>query len=210
LKKLIIAGTGGLAAEVTEYLNEINDTEILGYLDLDSSNMGRYEYTAPYLGHESDYTPVGETFFIAPIADTEIRVKIFQILISKGLKPYTMIHPASWISKTAKISEGNIIAPFCTIGPKASIGIGNIINYYSLIAHDAQLGDFNVLSPRISVTGNVAIKDKCFFGTSVSILPSVSLGSRCKVQAGAVVSKDAPEGSFIHSSAKIKCMQVFT
>lgn len=43
----------------------------------------------------------------------------------------------------------------------------------------------------------IVIKDDCFIGARAIILPGVTIGNRCVVAAGAVVSKSVPDGTIV-------------
>ncbi len=74
------------------------------------------------------------------------------------------------------------------------ISIGNNVTFapnVRLIAHDASTKQFLDFT-RI---GLIRILDDCFIGDSVIVLPGVSIGPRCIVGAGSVVTRDIPENS---------------
>jgi len=208
VKNIVIAGTGGLASEVTEYISDSNNDKLLGYLDCTDENMTKYDYTAPLLGHENNFVPKKDICFLIAIANVEIGKKVAETLISKGLKPYTLIHNTCQISKTATIGEGNILAPFSMVGPKSTIGNFNLINYYTAVTHDVRIGNWNSISPRTTITGGVQIGDDNIFGTGVSILPFKTVGNRCKVQSGVTVFKNIPDEHYAKTDTELNISKI--
>jgi maltose O-acetyltransferase len=75
-----------------------------------------------------------------------------------------------------------------TIGDDVGIGA-----HAHLIAHDASHKRF-IGYTRI---GRITIGNMVFIGQRATILPGVSIGDRCIIAAGAVVTRDVPPGSIV-------------
>ena len=75
------------------------------------------------------------------------------------------------------------IGNHCTIAPGVR-----------LVTHDGGTWIFRHEIPDLNVFGKIEIKDNCFIGMNSIILPNVTIGPNSVVGAGAVVTKDVPEG----------------
>ena len=84
------------------------------------------------------------------------------------------------------------------IGP---VTIGNHVNLAQGITVTALNHNFSEASRRIDEqgisTGQVVIGDDVWIGANAVVLPNVSIGRHCVVAAGAVVTKDVPDGCIV-------------
>lgn len=115
MKKVVIIGSGAVAAEITSYLDDIKDVLIKGYLEY-PYNLDKYynvyHYEKPVLGTIDDYMPAGDDFFVIAVADVSFRAKVIETMRNKGGLFYTLIHPTAIVSKDAIIGEGCVISPY--------------------------------------------------------------------------------------------------
>ncbi len=84
------------------------------------------------------------------------------------------------------------------IGP---VTIGNHVNLAQGITVTALNHNFNEADKRIDEqgvsTGQVVIGDDVWIGANAVVLPNVSIGRHCVIAAGAVVTKDVPDGCVV-------------
>jgi len=213
-KEIIICGTGGFAAELTEYIehNNLNSKvhiKIIGYLDVDKQNYLRYGYKAPFLGSEQEYTFKQRTIVFVAIGDSKIRQKIINILTEKNVLFDNFIHHSCIVSSSSIVGKGNIICPNVIIGPNTKIGNFNILNYSCAIPHDCEMGNMNILSPNVYITGYCKIGDNNFFGVSSGCTPSLKIGSNNKIQAGIILNINVEDNNIVFSMNKIKKMKLY-
>lgn len=209
-----IAGTSGFSAEVTEYINSNNlitkdILEIAGYFDTTNSDYNKYGFNASFLGNENDYDFIEDSQIIIPISDSIIRAKLFEFFKIKKCKLTSVIHHSCFISKTSTISEGAILCPYVTITSNAIIGKGFQANIYSYVAHDCIIGDFVTFAPGVKCNGNVEIGDHAYIGTGVIIKQGkntkpLKIGKNVIIGAGAVVTKNVPEGMTVFGNPAIE------
>lgn len=98
--------------------------------------------------------------------------------------------------RNISIGEDTIIGDHVFLDGRASLKIGahtaiasQVLIYNS--EHDIDASDFK------PIEASVEIGDYCFIGARVIILPGVKIGKGAVVGAGAVVTKDVPEMSFV-------------
>ena len=203
MKKIIILGTGAVAAELTSYIedyNTFNTTEklqLLGYLDYEYNRTKYYEVyelKMPILGDVNSYTFSNDVEVLIGISDISFRNKMIDFLTKKSVIFAKFIHPSSIVANTASIGEGCIIYPFCIVGPKVILGDFNIVTSYSFISHDCIIGKGNFFSTR-GIAGRVSIGDNNFFGIRSTVIPSISIGNNNIIQAGMTVDKSLKDGT---------------
>lgn len=212
IKEIIIIGTGGVAAEISSYLEALNKEgniiyKIKGFIDDSYDNFllnsKRYEFNSPYLGTNDEFEFTSKDLFVFGFANINSRLKLLDKLKEKNVEFVTLIHPAAQVAKTAKIGKGNLINPFCVIGPNAVIGENNILTSYSFISHDCIIGNNNFFSTS-GLSGNVIVGNNNFFGIRVTVIPSVSIGNFNAIQAGMTIDKNISDHETVFYKYKEK------
>jgi len=213
MKKIIIVGAGGHAAEIVDYLNfnqqissdkNIENMDLLGLIDDSEINYNSYDYTVPYLGAIKDHIVLKNVGYIIGIANMKFRRIIISQLVEKGAQFVSFIHPTALISPTATIGVGCVVSHNVSIGPKATIGDFNLLNSRCTIGHDSKIGNFNFFSPQVVTGGGATIGDENFIGTNAAILPSISLGNHNTISAGMIVDKSIENDATIFHRFKEK------
>lgn len=117
----------------------------------------------------------------------------------------------------AVIGDGAVIEGDCSIGSHAEIGRGSIIGAGSRVGKGSFLPSRSEIGKRVFIGPNVTfcddkrpragnpgykaeppiVEDDASIGAGAVILPGVRIGKGALVGAGAVVTKDVPEGSVV-------------
>jgi len=143
------------------------------------------------------------------IADSKIR----EILTNKCITSNVIIFDvvASNIVKLdeVEIGSGSILSPFVTLTSNIKIGKGFHANIYSYIAHDCNIGDYVTFAPGVKCNGNVEIGDHAYIGTGAIIKQGkngkpLKIGKNSVIGAGAVVTKNIPEGITVFGNPAIE------
>lgn len=98
------------------------------------------------------------------------------------------------------VGEGCSILPTTVFGDPYLIRLGNNVHFSTctLVGHDGSVAMLNVAyNVKLDAVGKIDIKDNCFIGYQAIILPNVTIGPNAIVAAGAVVTKDVPEGTIV-------------
>lgn len=212
--KVKIAGAGGFAMELSEYIEDNNrhlEEKILieGFFDIDDKSYNDNQFNAPYLGSEKDYTfNNGDNVLIA-IGDLETRNKVIDYFKDTAVNIMSFVHHSSIVASSSNIGEGTIICPYCIIGAMTVIGDYNLINYQCALPHNCIVGNRNIFSPNVQATGYTVIGSNNFFGVSTGTMPSIVIGNNNKVQAGLLVTKNIANNSIVFSMQKIKMMEMY-
>lgn len=218
MKKVVIIGSGAVAAEVCSYIVDINNTqkekiEIVGFLDDNeerfNSNALKYQFKQTYLGKFNEYLFNENEFYIFGFANIQGRIDFMEIHKNKKIQFINLIHPSAIIAESAKIGQGNLINPYCIIGPNAVIGNNNILTSYSFVSHDCVVGNNNFFSTS-GLSGHVTVGDNNFFGIRATIIPHITVGSKNTIQAGMIIDKNILDSETVFYKYKEKIMIINT
>jgi sugar O-acyltransferase (sialic acid O-acetyltransferase NeuD family) len=174
LKELYIVGAGGFGRELLQWVKDINAVQekwiIKGFLD-DNLN---------------EELALG-------IAEPHIKEKLVKMLMDKGAKFATVIHPSARICEFCEYGEGLVMYPNSAIGPNCKVG-----NYVTLLSsglgHDAEVDDFVTICSYCGVSGHVKIGKRSFIASHVVLPPSKKVGEDAYVGAGSVVVRNVRAG----------------
>jgi sugar O-acyltransferase (sialic acid O-acetyltransferase NeuD family) len=207
-KNLILVGGGGHCKSVID-VAESAGYNILGVLDL-AENVGTKVLSYSVIGTD-DLIPelVTQASFIITVGQikkSDLRVILYEKVLSAGGKIATIISPNSYVSKHAFIGEGTVIMHKSVVNAGAKVGKCCIINTFANIEHDALIGDFCHISTGAMVNGGVIVGSNSFIGSNSVIRQEVKIARNVIVGTGSVVTKDIVEsGTYVGSPAlKIK------
>lgn len=194
MKKVIIIGAGGHAAELRDYINHFNklsEEQIIveGFLDDSKANYEHYNYNEPFLGTIVDHKVRSDVKYLMGIANIKYRRSIVEKFLQAGATFTGLIHPTALISPSAKIGEGVVISHNASVGPKVKLGNYNILNSRCTIGHDSVIGAYNFISPQVAISGNTTIGDENMIGTNSCTIPGVKIGNKNIIAAGMVIYK---------------------
>ncbi len=214
---LILIGAGGFAVEIATYISDIvefacgierhPENQKLVVTDIVSHRSERYEdicdllKTRPKFHREiTSAEEVKNKFIINCVGDPVARSRILSELPPDHFNYYSLLHPTSYVSATAKIGAGAIVCPFVFIGPYAKVSNNALINVNSIIGHDAEVGQSAVLSPGSRVNGHAFCGEASFLGAGAMLIPKARLGNYSKLSAGSVLTKNVGDGFLMHGN----------
>lgn len=192
MRNLLIIGDGGHSRVILDTVSDKYDK--IGFL-INYENKDKHEKYDFFYEDDVDFEILKKLFdevFIA-IGNNKIRYKKTNIMMSMGFKIATIIHPDSYVSKTAKIGVGSFVGAKAVINANATIGRNCIINTASVIEHDAVIGDNVHISPNSSVAGTVQIGNFSWLGIGCSVINNVKIGRNVVVGAGSSIINDVPD-----------------
>ncbi len=135
-----------------------------------------------------------QKYFNIAIADSKVRERIANKMMSSGIIPFPIIASNNIIYDNNTIGEGAIFCGFTMVTSNVKIGCFFHANIYSYIAHDCVIGDFVTFAPNVHCNGRVVIEDHAYVGTGAIIKQGnddrpIIIGKGCTVGMGAVVTK---------------------
>ena len=194
-RKYIICGYSGHAYVVLEAAL-LSGLTVIGYAANEIPKINPYDLE--YLGDENgdDFKGYKQQYgFILGVGSNEIRQKIgnrIELMIEELI---TVIHPASTVSKTAKIDRGAFISSGVQLNAQSVIGKGVILNTGSILEHGCKVGQYSHIAPGAVVAGDVQIGENCFIGANSVIKEGITIGNGVTVGVGTVVLNDISDQS---------------
>jgi len=110
-----------------------------------------------------------------------------------GLKPTTLIHPASHVSPSAEMGEACQVLAFSFVGARARLGEAVILNSHASVDHECVLGNGVHVAPGAILAGRVSVGANTLIGAGAVVVPDLRIGPDILVGAGAVVIHDLME-----------------
>lgn len=193
---LLIFGSGGLAREVAWLAAECGE-EVAGFLDDDMERQG---LVIDGLTVSLPYGISGKWFAIG-IGNTRTRARLDSDYGGQGFSA-SLVHPSAEIATVPASpyptlglpSPGCIITAGCVLTVGVTLGRHVFLNLNCTVGHDARLDDYVNCAPGCNISGDVHLKEGAWIGTGAQILQGITVGKYARIGAGAVVTKDVPDG----------------
>ena len=189
--ELLILGAGGHAKVVIEAARLCGLNPCAVYDD-DASLLGKLILGVPVKGKIIDLPDDRSGSAFIAIGNTKIRRLIAQRL-SKLNWP-VLVHPAAYVSPSARIGKGSIVCAGAVVQPDVEIGEHVIINIGANIDHDCVIGDFVHICPGCNLAGAARVDEGAMLGSGTSVVPLKQIGSWATLGSGAAVVSDIPAG----------------
>ncbi|MGE0636640.1 MAG: DapH/DapD/GlmU-related protein [Bacteroidia bacterium] len=142
--------------------------------------------------------------YIIGFSDTKQRKKCAEAMsLYSNFIPVSIISPAAYIAKSAKIGDGCYIGANATISTNAVINDHCSINLNVTIGHDSELEENVVVLPGARISGNVKIGEGTLVGANAFIHQGVTVGKENLIDALTYV-HDNLEDRMISSSRNTK------
>lgn len=193
---VVIVGAGGFGREVLRYVLDTYGSDpgyaVKGFLDDRPPDLSSFGLPYPVLGDTRSYQPENDDRVVIALGEPKLRAMMAERFGALGAHFLTVVHPMAYVSASATVGQGCIVAPFATIGAHASLGDHSVLTFYASIGHDAKVGRCCALSPHSVTNGGSRIGDRAFLGAHAVVNPMQSVGDGAKVAAGAVVYRPVP------------------
>lgn len=202
--RTIIVGAGGFGRELVNWARDCHQAgslpPVAGLLDDDPTVMEGFSYSVGMLGAARDFTPRPDDLLLMAIGTPAVKRWVAEMVIAKGGRFATLIHPSAVIAGSAQIGEGSILCPLSLVSADAVVGRFCSINALSSVGHDVRLGDYTTLSAHVDLTGAVVVGGGVMIGTGAKVLPKVKIGEGAKIGAGSVVYRSVPAGRSVFTA----------
>ena len=122
MKDIIIVCAGSFGKEIYSIVGAIyrkavsegreEEYRILGFLDDNPKALDGSGFPEKVIGSIADWHPVGNEVYALGAAFANVKIKLAEILRSRGCRFETLIAPWSRVSPDAKIGEGCLITAY--------------------------------------------------------------------------------------------------
>lgn len=126
------------------------------------------------------------------VGEPELRAKLAKKCASKGLDISSIISPKAFISTSAIVGNGVIIAPFVSVQAEANIASNVAVNTQAIIGHHVKIMESAVISSQVNLGGGSTIGKRSYIGMGALVKENVSIGSQSILGMGSVAYKDIP------------------
>jgi len=171
--------------------------DIIGYFEKEEKINNPYELQ--YLGTEKDKAAFDniDTMLFVSVGNNSIRERVCQLdHIYSRLS--ILVHDSAYVSSSANLNRGILIAAKAVVNPLASIGEGVICNTACVIEHECSIGDYSHVAPGAVLAGNVKVGKRVFIGANSTIKEGVIIADDVIIGAGSVVLDDITEaGTYV-------------
>lgn len=192
-RPLLILGTRTLALEVADFLRDIPQYHLLGFVEnLDRERCREKLEGFPILWVEELAALAATHWGVCALATTT-RSLFTRQAADLGLRFATLIHPTAYVSASTEIGEGTIVSPGAVIASHSRVGRHVFINRGALIGHHTCIGDHVTIQPGANIAGHCEIGESTYIGMQAAVLDRLRVGRGVVVGAGAVVTKNLPD-----------------
>lgn len=208
MKKIAFIGSGDLAKDLCERVILWKQYDVAGFID-GSCDKDTIINGYPVLGDDDDVIQLYKDgiFDYIYIAIGYLKFQIRERLYNrfKGVVPFAnIISPTAFIHPTAKLGEGIQLSDGVYVGQHAEIEDNVLITLHSIVNHGGLVKKHTFFSTRVTTAGNVTIGERCFVGVGVVISDSINICDDVWLSPGAVVVSDIKKpGQYLSAAARL-------
>ena len=202
-ERCVVIGGGGHAAVVIDALQQVGEIEPVAVVDQDEDTWSMRLLGVPVVGGDPELPRlVGEgiehfAVGVGAVGDAGLRQRLFELGLSHGLSPVTVIHPAAVVAQSAELGAGAQVMACAVINPRAEVGRNALINTGAVVEHDCRIGDHAHVASGAVVAGDATVGEAAFVGAGATVIQGVWVGDGAVVGAGAVVLGYVAEGATV-------------
>jgi sugar O-acyltransferase (sialic acid O-acetyltransferase NeuD family) len=197
-KDIVIISAGKFGREICSFARQTieagQDWRIKGFLDSRSDQLQRFDHPVPILSSVEKYEPCENDLFLCAIGTSDDRRRYSEVILQKGGRFATLIHPTAVLGDSITLGEGVIIAPHVVLTSHMVLGDSVYVGPHSLLSHDNQIGSWCQISGHCAIGGCVTLGESVFLGIGAIIMPDLQIGKNAFVGIGSVVIRNVPEG----------------
>lgn len=196
---IVVYGAGGHGRETALLIEALIEAgapwQLLGFLTDDPSTHGSMIGTLPVLGDKTVLAAKPGTIDVAMgIGSARARQRVVERTRAHVRSYPTLVHPTVPRFDRVVVGEGTQIHAGSILTVDIEIGAFVILNRHVDVSHDCRLADWVTLAPAVTLAGGVIVHEGADLGARATCIPGVRVGAWSVIGAGAVVTRDVPEG----------------
>jgi sugar O-acyltransferase (sialic acid O-acetyltransferase NeuD family) len=197
MKDLAIVGTGGMAREARQIVDDLNadgaNWNIVGFVDDLPGLAGSDVDDLPVLGGREWLIAHPSVAYVLAVGSPADRWRFDRLVAAAtGNEPIALIHPSASVGRRVEIGAGSIVAQGAVLTTDIRVGRLAIVNVGATLAHDDDAGDFATLAPGVHVAGGVNMEEGADLGIGSRVIQGLTVGRWSVVGAEAAVIADVP------------------
>ena len=162
----VLIGAGGHAKVVHEIAMQRN-INFDGFIDSAVSNFKELK--------KCNETEIFKFYFLGIggvlVRQLENRHSLYGIYKQKGARPLKLLSLQAFVSQSAIVGDGSLVAHNAVIQAEATIGENVIINTSAIIEHDAIIEDGCHIAPGAIILGGARVGSMSIIGAGAVVLP---------------------------------------
>ncbi|MET0105804.1 MAG: NeuD/PglB/VioB family sugar acetyltransferase [Sedimenticola sp.] len=128
------------------------------------------------------------------VGEPELRWELAEKCLAKGMELSTLVSPHAYVSDSAILDEGVVIAPFVSVQALARIARNVAVNTQAIIGHHVTVSEHSVISSQVNMGGASTVAAKSYVGMGAIVRERLAIGESSIVGMGSVVHRDIPDG----------------
>jgi sugar O-acyltransferase (sialic acid O-acetyltransferase NeuD family) len=206
-RDIVIISAGKFAREICSFVGHAiaagRDWRIKGFLDSRSRQLDGFGRQAPILSSVEDYEPGENDLFLCAIGTPADRRRYSEMILRKGGRFATLIHPTAVLGDNVTLGRGVMIAPHAVLTSDMVLGDSVYIGPHTCCSHDSRIGDWCQISGHCCLGGGVTVEEACFFGMAAVVMPGVHIGKNAFVGVGSVVLRRVRAGTKVFGNPAV-------
>jgi sugar O-acyltransferase (sialic acid O-acetyltransferase NeuD family) len=204
MRSLIVLGAKEHAKVMVATLEDSPRPEwsVVGFLDDNPALRGTALLDRPVLGPTSMLDELSRSGKVegaligVSCGHMRVRARLFRRALELGLEIPTVVSPAAFVHRTAKVGRGAAVFAGAVIHAFATVG-DNFVGYSNaVVEHECVLGDNVYLGPNVSFCANCQVGANTFIATGASVI-CPRMGSDVIVGAGSAVIENVADGAVV-------------
>lgn len=202
-RPILLLGAGGHARSCIDVIEQESRFSVVGLVGL-YDEVGTHILGYPVIGTDEDLPSLLKVYnhvlvSIGQIKTSELRMRLFNLLMQNNCKLPVIVSPHSFVSPHATLGLGTIVMHGAVVNANAVVGQNCIINSKALVEHDVVIADHCHIATMAVINSGVYIGSGTFVGSNSSVRQSVNIGERCLIGMGQRVLADCEGGTHMPS-----------
>jgi len=202
LRRVAIYGASQGGVSVAEAVRAMGGFQVAGFLDDTPAKSGSELARLPVWpgGDLTDLVARGVGAVATHIADRDFRLELLDRCRAAGVALLNVVHPAAFVSPSARLGVGNLVKAGAMIDTGARIGNVCIVDNGATVAHDNVISDGCHLAPGVVMGGDCRVGPRTLLGVGAVVSSRVTIGAEVIAAPGAVIVRDVPDGVLVEGS----------